>query len=93
MPEAPTMYDINIDEFRPVTQQDSDRWGMQQQAVGAYLRGQDVLRLAFRRVCAGDAKLTTLLSAINTLEREIGNVGPGGGKLVAVLPNGATDAA
>lgn len=58
MPKVPLMYDITIDERRPVTQDDINKNATFSQTVGIFLEGQDLLRSAFRATCAGQIQVS-----------------------------------
>lgn len=69
MPEAPLIYDIGTDDTRPMTQADADRWANYQQAMGQFLRGNDILRLAMRSVAERKMDWRVLNGALNELEK------------------------
>lgn len=69
MADAPTIYDINIDEWRPVTQEDADGWMRQQQIVGQYLKAQGLLRDAYHLAITGKIEWQAFLEACGALEK------------------------
>jgi hypothetical protein len=72
MTEAPRMYDVTVDEWRAVTQQDADNWAMYQQGIGHYLRGQDLLRAAYRSVCTKQLTWQDFNKALNDFQEKTG---------------------
>lgn len=72
MPEAPLMYDITTDEMRPMTQADVEKWQMWQQATGVFLEAQDVLRTAYRMVCAGEMELKKFRKIVQIAREDVG---------------------
>jgi hypothetical protein len=72
MSEVPLMYDIRTDEMRPVTQADADRWANNQQAIGCYLRGQDILRAAMRAICNQKMDWRVMNAALIEFEKAMG---------------------
>lgn len=74
MTESPMIYDIGIDERRPVIQADADRWIYHQQVVGQYFRAQDALRRAYTLGVTGQIEWNRLSKAVDEFEKAIGLV-------------------
>lgn len=47
-PQVPRIYDISVDEFRPVTQADVDRWAEFEQGFGRFVGAVDEARQTLR---------------------------------------------
>lgn len=64
----PKMYDVNVDEFREVTQEDLDKLVRNEQAIGIFLRGQDGLRKMLRATCSGEISIQEFFSLVENMK-------------------------
>lgn len=64
----PTIYDVNVDELREVTQEDLDRLVRNEQAIGIFLRGQDALRKMLRAACSGEISIQEFFSLVENMK-------------------------